>query len=223
MATAGVGVRLGRFAQPEQAEEKKDNKAESVKAAWEPVKPAFKANKEKFDPTVEFQKDGTIVMANRGMLLSRNEFPKGATVKCRWSWISEEPNVYPDQLAVALRTDGDRKRQWSFEIDDALVVRLNPHSTGSVFVQIYERGKDEVEIGRKQGIAFKMGDSHDIEITDLGDRITVRIDGKEVLEQKVDPSDGGGKKVAVYNREPVAGKRKVSTATDLTIKETEKK
>lgn len=190
------------------------------KAGFDIAEPAFKTKKNELDPVAEIKDDSTVVLANRGLILSKGEFKEGCVVRLKWTWTSEDTMTYPDHLMVVFRTNGKQKEKWTFGIDEGLQVRLNPHGKGFVEVEKWEKDKEGVSLlGRsKDDVSFSTDKTHDITISDAGDVIVVEVDGKEVLRQKVDPKDGSGTwKIAIYNREPVAGFRKVSTLTDLKV------
>ena len=167
-------------------------------------------------PTIDIAEDGTVTFANRRALVSKDDFPKGCTIKCKWQWTAGDPGKYPDHFAIVLRTNG-KQRKWPHEAEEGFVVKLNPSEGGFVQVSEFKQELPPQEVARKRDLGFGQSTIHDIEVTDGGDKIIVKVDGKDALDVRVE-KERGPFKVAMYNREPVAGIRKVSRVTDLHIK-----
>jgi len=142
-----------------------------------------------------------IMLQNRGLAVSKEKLSNGF-VSFRWvtAFDTGTGSTYHTHLCVVLRTDGVRSKEWPFEIDQGVIVRLAPDSLG---VETKMTGE-----GTKQLIPVKdmdLSGERLVTITDKGDRIEVSINGKVILEGKIDPKFGGeNRKMAIYNREGVA-------------------
>ncbi len=208
---------------PAISEDKKPTE-ESVKAVWTVAEPAFKVKegKEKLAPTVTFSKDGKVTISNRGYLQSKIKYSYGITFRTKWMWSSEEPMVYPDHLCIVIRGNGKTEGKYPFEAE-GLRLKFNP-AAKAVMAELQKdgvatslgRSEDEVLLAEKQ--------VYDIEVIDNEDHLIVKVNGNEVLRQKVQPLDGGETyHVLAYNREPVGGFVKASVLENPTITEKEKK
>lgn len=187
--------------------------ADQFRSAWKAAEPAFESGSPSMCPTVEIAPGGTVTLVNRGMLISRNGV-EHFRLKFRWTWVEGQLPVYPDHLAVVFRTDGKR-RPWAFEIQQGLVVRFNP--AGAVILEEWNLGEAAGQVIARTPHKFKMHKPYNISITDNGDSVTIRIDGSEVLMARVDPKRTASL-VGFYNRESVAGVRKVSVLEGITLK-----
>ena len=156
-----------------------------------------------------------IILRNRGMAVTKEKLTEGS-VSLRWTqaFDNAEKTTYHDHLVVVLRTDGARSKEWPFEIDSGIIVRIAADMIG---VESKEAGK-----GSSQLIPVKdvdLSGERLVSITDKGDQITIAIDGKVVLEGKVDPEFGGeNRNAAVYNREGVANALHIAVLSEVQVK-----
>lgn len=203
------------------ADEKADKKqADTVNKTWVVTDPVAKIGDKKIAMKAEIDKaNGTVTLANRALLTTKSDYKAGCTVKFGWQWMEGHPQ-YPDHLAIVLRS-GKQDDVWPYEITEGLVVKLNPAGKGIVTIHKVKAGSDPEELARnKDDCEFGQGTNYEIEVTDSGDKITVKVGDKVVVETKVEK---GGGKVSVYNREPVANVRHVSVLNGLTVEALPKK
>lgn len=191
----------------EEAEEK-----EKLKKRWETRKPPFNAppGYEVLNPDVVFNKDNSATLHNRGLLLSKQELPKGGTVKFTWTWTGGDIGEYQDHLSVVLRTNGTQRGKWPCEIETGIVVAFNP--TGDfIYVSQYDKEKPlpPNKIGRKDGVKIEKDKQYDVAVTDNGDSISVKFGDTSFTTKKTEdtflPVETGHWNAAIYNREPVGG------------------
>lgn len=187
--------------------------AVDLKDTWEAGPPAFKAENKELNPSVKFEGEKMIV-SNRGNGISTKRFPNGATFSTTWKWTKgREEGNYHDHLCVAFATDG-KQRAWPGEIESGIVVRFNSGS-GSVGVEKWEKDKKDPKLlAFKDGLTFKRGVAYTLRIVHLPDAVIVSVD-----DQRVITAEGvyRGDKIAVYNREPVAGVEKESELTEVSL------
>lgn len=182
---------------------------------WDVVRP-FKVSEDKkqFSPDVII-KDSSVTLRNRGTLVSKDEYPAGATIKTTWKWTKgTAEGKYHDHLLVVLFSSG-KQEKWPFEVTDGLSIRFNP-GAGVVSVEHLAIGKDPVVVAKAADLTFERDKEYALEITADRKNVAIKIDGKEVVAGKV-PEGLAGKKIVVYNREPVAADEKESILTNLTL------
>lgn len=183
-----------------------DKKVEGFPKDWEPVLHSSKfKGKPELDAQVRLEKD-RIVLRNRGMIVSKKEFPKDkgkivVSFTCKWN---KGDGAYQDDLAIILRTSAEQRQQWSHEVLNGLLVRLNLTAGEVQVVQV--QGKNHELVGQS-GHMFKNNVEYKVRIIDDGQRLQIFIDdGKEpVFDKNAPPHDTDGKKIALYDREPVGG------------------
>lgn len=159
--------------------------------------------------------DDVVTLRNRGLIASRRSYDE-ATVSFVWKWTKgEEAGKYQDHLCVVFGTDGSQ-RSWAYEIQEGVLVRFNPGS-GGVTVEQWLRDKDDgVRLGSKDGFTFARDTEYSMRIVVAKGKLTVSVDGNEAVTIDL-PKEHRGGKVAIYNREAVAGVVKESKLTKLTI------
>lgn len=186
---------------------------DAIDAAWRAGDSVSEAEGE-FKQSVQIGADGAVTLRNRGMLVSRQPHAK-AVVSLRWKWTEghRENGPYPDHLAVVLRTGGQQRADWAFEIVDGIVVRLCPSAGGFVTIEEFKPVGVPRQLARA-AVALKKGTVYALKVDDEGTLIRVSVDGKELLSFPVQEGQG---RVSLYNREPVAGVVKESVVTELRI------
>jgi hypothetical protein len=99
------------------------------------------------------------------------------------------------------------------------VVCLNPAAKGIIAIERLVDGDDNAceVIASTKAISFPRDTPFKLRIVDDGKTVTVFVDEKLLLQAAV-KDRGKSSKVAIYNREAVAGVRHVSVLTDLTVK-----
>lgn len=171
------------------------------------------------DPVANVLEDGSIVLRNRGVAVSKAEYADGATISFVWKWTEGNLEAkYPDHLCVAVLTDGLLREKWSHEIGKGVVTRFNPGSGGiTVEGWLADSGESE-QLGSKNGFTFEKGKEYAVKIAYTPEKVVVAVDGGAPIEAAVpEKFRTGGKKVCFYNREPVAGIVKSSTLTKVSI------
>lgn len=184
---------------------------EAFKKTWAVAPAAFESKEPDLAPKVSWKIDNSITVANRAMITSKSDFKDGYKLTCKWRWIEGE-GKYPDSLSVILRSSGEQ-RKWAHEITSGIQLNFNPAGKGGVTISEWKKDADPKILARVEQ-KFEQYKQYAIEVTDGGDKITVTIDGKMVIEL---PVEAGGGKVSIYNREPVAGVRHTSVISDLTV------
>lgn len=182
--------------------------------------PAFKAKQEfeRYAPTATVKDDG-IVLRNRGVAVSKAEYPTGATLSFSWKWTEGDlEKKYPDHLCVVVLTDGALREKWSHEIGKGVVIRLNPGS-GGITIEGWLADKNESEsLASKDGFTFEKGKEYAVKIMYTPEKVVVTIDGGTPIEAAVpEKFRAGGKKICLYNREPVAAIVKESVLTKVRV------
>lgn len=161
--------------------------------------------------SVQF-KDNEIVLRNRGTILSKESFEQGVVVEVTWKWTAGD-----DFLTIGLSTDG-RQRGWAHDLYEGIVVRVNPAGKGIITIERLTDGENDSPelIASTKALSFPRDTPFKLRIVDDGTHITVIVDGKEVL--KAAAKDRGKlSRVALFNREAVAGVQHESVLTDLTV------
>ena len=196
---------------------------------WEIGKSFVGTDKEKFLIPDDPKYDGlrptsvvtknTIALVNRGVVVTKNPIPdnKPMTIVFDWSWIEgRETDRYPDSLVVMLRTTGAQRQRWSHEMEDGIAIRFDP-TEKQVSVQVHQKGDDfKTQKLAAKDMEFKRFESYAVVISDTDQRISVFVNNQFVVEAKV-PEGITGRKVALYNREPVARVRHVSLLTNIEL------
>lgn len=178
---------------------------------------------------ITFPEKNEVKLFNRGTLLSHKDFANGAEIEFQWK-LSDggdkpEPDgrigKYQDILTIALFTTG-KQPSWSYEVEDGILVRLNPNSS-TVVVELRHKDQKPKELLVLNDMVFKKGTVYTVRI---------RADAKKewldlsVLPKAMRVNQGcsipisglKGRKVAVYNRESVADVVKSSFLKDITLK-----
>lgn len=150
-----------------------------------------------------------IVLTNRGIAVTKVEFEqKPFEFNFRWLWTEgREADRYHDTLAVALWTSSKQKQEWSHEIEDGFVVKFMPHQSRIVVHHHKQGEKSPTDIAEVTDLEFKRYIPYHILIRCYGKKLVVIVDSKTVIDETIPAMKKG--KIAVYNREPVAGVRHV--------------
>lgn len=156
-----------------------------------------------------------IVLRNRGLAVTKEKLSDGSvSLRRTQAFDNAEGTTYHDHLCIVLRTNGARSKEWPFEIDSGIIVRLAADMIG---VETKVSGE-----GTQQLIPVKdldLSGERQISVEDKDDKIVVSVDGKVVLEGAVDPAFGGeNRNAAVYNREGVANALHVAVLSDVETK-----
>lgn len=159
-------------------------------------------------------------LANRGMVVSEkaNVFDVGAEVSATVTFL-EGDGTYADSLSVAFHTDGKRAPKYG-EVASGIVVAFESHVDRIVIRHMIPEAKDGNPIlAQVDGITMENGKPYSIRVVERRGKVTVEFDGKEVLAATI-PVDAvfQGHYVALYNREPNAGVRKVTRLEKLILK-----
>lgn len=168
-------------------------------------------------PTATVDGD-SIQLANRGVVVSKTSYPQGFTLAFDWKWIEgSKVGAYEDVLTVAFRTDGKLNAKWSHEIVEALVATFQAHD-GKITIERRLPGKPGETLAAIRGITFKRNQVYQIEVRD-DEELEVSVNQGRIAYLKIPaPQRGKDSKVAIYNREAVAGVRKVSKLSHVSLK-----
>lgn len=161
----------------------------------------------------------SIILRNRGIVITKDEFRTGGILTFDWAWTEGvEEMKYHDHLCVAVLTDGKQREKWSHELQKGVVVRLNPGS-GGIGIEGWLTDKNESELlAFKDGLTFEKGKQYKISVEFSKAAIAVSVNGKAVVDAKIPEAyQGGGNKLAFYNREAVAGIPHASTLSKIDI------
>ena len=161
----------------------------------------------------------TITLQNRGIVLSKEEFPDGCCISFQWKWTKgREAGAYQDVLAVAFCTDGKLNR-WPHEVAEGVVVRLQAHAK-EIQIAYIKEGTDARPQSRKPDVPIERDTWYMVRIVCGDDEIAVYFGhdhSKPILRGPM-PSDLGEEHlVAIYNREIVAGVVKESVLRDVEL------
>jgi hypothetical protein len=102
------------------------------------------------------------------------------------------------------------------QIEEGLVVRFNPAGEGNVHLEEWKGGKSTLLASGQ--VEMKPSAAYQVHVTDRDSEISVRVGARQVLRYRAgDDVFSKSRKVAIYNREGVAGVKKVSTLRGLFI------
>jgi len=160
--------------------------------------------------------DECVTLRNRGILVSKKMYDEVA-ISFTWKWTEgDEAGKYQDHLCVVFGTDGEQRPAWSHEIDHGTLVRLNPGS-GGITVELWQTAAREArQLGSKDGFTFARGMEYDVRMVVKDGKLTVFVDGTEAVTVDL-PKEYQRGRVAIYDRESVAGVVKESQLTKLAI------
>ena len=100
----------------------------AAEPAFDVGPPAYRVQTQ---PLALRDKDGSLILRNRAIVVTKDAYPDGATVTSEWTWTEGvEEMKYQDHLCVAVLTDGKQREKWSHELQRGVVVRFNPGSGG---------------------------------------------------------------------------------------------
>lgn len=142
---------------------------------------------------------------NRGIMVSRRQYPNGACLSFQYRWVMGTPQGnYPDVLRVAFRTNGQQRNQSSWEINDGIAVHI---ARNAVHVERFAGGQSVEILGSTLGLTFSQGTFYPITITERNDTLEVRwgLGANDVLTVNNLPQRGNDNYIGIYNREPAAG------------------
>jgi hypothetical protein len=161
-----------------------------------------------------------IVLDNRGTILSP-VFANGVEVDLVWKNWTNNYEVYPDHLCIALYTEGTQ-RHWPGEVEEGVVVRITHHQ---VAIQRFKwKAAGHIPIGEKP-IVTKPGIEYKISVKGTRDgQVEVRVTGDDqdvtVKGQAKDPEKFiKDTRVAIYNREGVNFSRHRTWIRNLEIRD----
>jgi hypothetical protein len=199
-------------------EKKPDDKQTALAKLWEEGPAAFKPKNEKFAPSAKIGKSGVVNLKNRGLLKSKQQYPKGCELTFDWQWVAGNPDEdYGDSLAVVLRTSGDQKKKWSHEIEDGLMIRFwHTKDGGTLKLEHFKKGQASSKLIKELTKQWDQYTLYAIKIVDTGDKIEVSVDGDVLISEKVPKIDSAW--ICFYNREPVASAVQVSQLFNLIVK-----
>lgn len=181
---------------------------------------------------VTFTNKNEAVLANRGTLVAKDEFATGAYIEFQWMWTeggekkegegdAERTITYYDTLTVAMCTEA-LQPNWSYEVEDGLLVRFNPNSS-TIVLELRQKGMEPKNVLVLNNMVFRKNTLYTIKIKidtekewldlSLATRNNVHVNQGCFIPVKGLP----GKKVAVYNRESVADIAKSSLLKNVRI------
>jgi hypothetical protein len=201
------------FFSPTTGQEKKkiDKKAE-VEKLWKIADKAYKKDDEKLSPSVKIDQDGSIEIANRGMLITKEKVGPG-TLSLSWKWTEgdDASGQYCDHFVIVLgSSDGKQSGAWSHEILNGTVIRCNPRASGVTIVHVKD-GEVNSDIERGN-FDFNKGSEYGIKVVDTGKEVSFEIDGKVIVKSAKPETPGFA---CIYNRESVADTRMLSNVSKL--------
>lgn len=203
--------------------------AQNLQDTWEVGKSYVGTDEKKFKipddprynhlrPVSEVTKN-TIALVNRGLVVTKQPIPENQQmfVSFNWSWVEgRESDRYPDHLVVALYTTGTQRQNWSHEVVDGVVVRFDP-TEKQMSIQHHQKGDEfKPKLLAAKDMEFKRFESYQVTISEREGKIYVVLNGQRMLEASVPPVTFG-RKIALYNREPVAGVRHVSLLSNVEL------
>jgi hypothetical protein len=174
------------------------------------------------------EEKGYLMLMNRGILVTREQFPPPIDISFDWQWINlaGDPN-YSDDLAVALRTSGRAMDVRPYDVTDGIIIRFHA-SPGRVSAVLAKPQPPHGGLGELPDGSLPMPAEawHHIRITDDGDRIAVYFTGPAVPRQsKQEPvmavrcsNTFPRYFVAVYNREHIAESPQESRIDNVVIR-----
>jgi len=185
----------------------------AIEEQWNVILPfEVKKGAEQFSPSVKFDKK-IVTLRNRGSIATKESYGEGATFKTTWRWTKgKEEGKYHDHLLVVFFSSGNHRPKWPCEVIDGLSFRFNP-GAGGISVEHLEADKDPVSVKKKAELVFERDKDYQVVVQATPKNFIVSIDGNVVLQGDV-PKGLTGKKIVVYNREPVAGVEMESVLTD---------
>ena len=161
----------------------------------------------------------TITLRNRGIVLSKKEFPRGCYMSFQWKWTKgREAGAYQDVLAIAFHTDGELNK-WPHEVLKGLVVRFEAHGK-DIQIAYMKEGTDARPQSRKSDVPIERDTWYEVTIVCGREQIAVYFGddhSKPILRAPM-PSDlGEDHLVAIYNREIVAAVVKESILKEVRL------
>lgn len=225
-------------------EDQNNESAENnLQKQWKEGEPAFRVPEEheEYKPDANFE-DDVVTLKNRGRIVSRESYPNGSTIEFTWTWKNDKDDeeadrLYPDHLAVVLRTSGKPQKEPAFEIQDGIALRFMPNDR-CIYPDLfrgYEEGKRKGperfrdENGKKmhsKELEMQEDTPYKVKVVDRDDSIQVffgdnpepvlELTRKHGLPDR--PEEPENNLVAIYDREPVAGVIKESKLEGLRIK-----
>lgn len=186
---------------------------------WEKGEPAYKTTQKEFDSDVVLK--GTVVtLRNRGMVVSKDDYPNGFTLTCKWTIRGGDGASYSDVLAIGFHSDGTQAANRPHELGHGVAVKLQAHAA-LVTIERHRDGSNKPERHVVKSMPrVSKNTTHDVKIVvDKTHYLEVYLDGKKIADLSVgDPSREKGKaRIAIYNREPGGGGPQESLLENLVL------
>lgn len=171
--------------------------------------------------------DGYLRLLNRGSVVTRREFDEPVEIELDWKWIDlAQWPLYAEIFTVCLRTNGEHKAQHAYEVLDGLKIECNAVEGR---VRAVRAGVPEPSIITAAGLdstPFTPGEWHHLRIVDDGQAATVYVSGpsidprykKEPALTVAIPEGLTGKRIALFNREYVAGTNHESQVDNVRVR-----
>lgn len=161
-------------------------------------------------------RDEEWILRNRGWLVSAAQFPRGVRVEFDWEW-TEGEGTYSDILTVGLATSGrPGNKTWTREIQDGLRLLFAPHpAPGNIVIR---DTKTEKQLARTWGPRLAKSNELHVRIDYYGEEVRIHLNHSDEpsLLGSV-PREMTFQRVAIYNRERVAGIDKESRLRNLQL------
>ncbi len=186
---------------------------------WKAGEPAFTKSKDKkfhSSATIDNEKV-TATLNNRGIILSTADYPDGAELSLTWEWKEgKDEGAYQDVLSVVVMTDG-AQRPWSHEIRSGVAVQFSAPDS-SIFVRRYISDEHSPKLLAKQThVSFERNKKYGLRIA--YDKTNLQVfmgdDREPLVSADLPPITNA--RIALYNREPVAGHLQLTQITNLFV------
>ncbi len=172
------------------------------------------------------EEGGHLRLLNRGSVVTQAECPAPMELELDWQWVdvAADPN-YTDNLSVGLRTTGTHQREHAYKLLDGVVVDFNSHR-GAVYVYDAQAPASGETISPRGEVKFAAGKWYHLRVTDDGKRVSVYVSGPDIdrkyAKEPVIAVDVTGvytgRRVALFNREYVAGANHESRIDNVVVR-----
>ena len=154
-----------------------------------------------------------MILLNRGYAITREQFSGGVAIEFDWRWEGDQ-GTYCDDLTVCVRTRGRPDPKWSHEAQDGIAIRFSPEE-GQISLIDRQSGHS---YGYGQGPNMQAEKWHRVRIEDDGTHVVIFFEDLQtpVVITEV-YSQSAASFIAIYNREPVGGIRKMSLVDNLIV------
>jgi hypothetical protein len=159
-------------------------------------------------------------LIHRGYLFSTQDWSRSCTLTLEWqppeNIPADDGQVYGDHLGILIRSNGEIRKQRSFEPANGVVIRIDA-SRGDVYIQSTKDGGqsfDNYKMAKGKG-PLPFDKWHSVKVTDTGKKIFVDLNGSTVLTAEIPDTAPQGKIWGIYNREPVGPGNKTSKLRKL--------